>query len=133
MAALERLDPFWLGAGGFLTLFGANELITYASAPVPRWLGGPLIVVGETLAVLVGLAVMYGLGIREPPPRESAPAQGVADDPAADEDAREDQTEDRASAAPARAKKKRRKSAPRALPPSRGSGTSSAWPRSSTN
>jgi hypothetical protein len=70
----RRLDPFWLGAGGFLTLFGANELIAYGTSPVPRWLGGPLVVVGECVAVVVGLAVMYGLGVREPLV-ESAPAE----------------------------------------------------------
>lgn len=63
---IGRVDVFWMGAGGFLTLFAANEIVAYATHPVPRWLGGPLALAGEILAAVIGLAVMYGLGIREP-------------------------------------------------------------------
>ena len=78
---IGRVDVFWMGAGGFLTLFGANEIVAYATHPVPRWLGGPLALAGEIVAVLVGLAVMYGLGLREPAPPEPAPAAPPADRP----------------------------------------------------
>jgi hypothetical protein len=125
----RRLDPFWLGAGGFLTLFGANELIAYATSPVPRWLGGPLVVVGECVAVVVGLAVMYGLGVREPLV-ETAPAETDA----SEEASLPERATSKSPTAPQKsASKKRRKSAAEALPPLRGSGTSWPWPRSSTN
>ncbi len=101
---MSRLDFFWLGAGGFLTLFGANEIIAYATHPVPRWMGGPLALVGEILAVLVGLAIMYGLGLREPLPPPD-PAVGTNDEGASSIDLR------------------------RAC----GSVSQSTWPRSSTN
>ena len=68
---LGRIDVFWMGAGGFLTLFGTNEVIAYATHAVPRWLGGPLALAGEIVAIFVGLAVMYGLGIREPNPKDA--------------------------------------------------------------
>jgi hypothetical protein len=137
-ALLRRLDLFWLGAGGFLTLFGANELIAYATSPVPRWLGGPLVVVAEALAVLIGLAVMYGLGVREPlvktPPVGTAPAaQNESDDvPSSSESPVASAPIDTATAGKT-AKKKRKKSAAEALPPLCGSGTSFGWLRSSTN
>lgn len=112
---IGRVDVFWMGAGGFLTLFGANEIVAYATHPVPRWLGGPLALAGEILAVLIGLTVMYGLGIREPlvAPEDEAgsPSEGTEEPGSEAED-------DLASID---------------LPPGRGSVSHSSWPRSSTN
>ncbi len=76
---IGRVDVFWMGAGGFLTLFAVNEIVAYATHPVPRWLGGPLALGGEIVAVVVGLAVMYGLGIREPLVGSPADAAGPPD------------------------------------------------------
>lgn len=109
---LGRIDLFWMGAGGFLTLFGANEIIAYASHPVPRWLGGPLALAGEIVAVSIGLSVMYGLGLRE----------AVEVDPAAVAPASEGATDSGTEG-----------SSSSDLRRARGSVSSSSWPRSSTN
>lgn len=118
---IGRVDVFWMGAGGFLTLFGANEIVAYATHPVPRWLGGPLVLAGEIVAVLIGLAVMYGLGIREPlvsPPEEEAAAASSGEGAPPPAGAAGEPPDSVASID---------------LPPARGSVSHSAWPRSSTN
>ena len=112
---IGRVDVFWMGAGGFLTLFGANEVIAYATHPVPRWLGGPLALAGEIVAVVLGLAVMYGLGIREPP---ANPPRDAAKGSASEGTAVQKPEDDLASID---------------LPPARGSVSQSPWHRSSTN
>ena len=103
-----RIDLFWLAAGGLLTLFGANEIVAYVEHPVPRWLGGPLALAGEIAAVVVGLGIGYGLGIRETLPVVDPVARGDA----------EGQSERPLSVD---------------LPPPRGSVSQSTWLRSSTN
>ena len=66
MRVLERLNLFWLGAGGLLAFFGADELVAFKLTREPRWLGGNAALAGDILATLTGIAIMYGLGIREP-------------------------------------------------------------------
>lgn len=67
MDLLRRVNLFWLGAGLFLALFGANEVVAYLTMPVPRWLGGPLVFWGEVAATLAGLWIVYTLGFEAPP------------------------------------------------------------------
>jgi hypothetical protein len=66
MALLDRINVFWFGAGALLTTFGTNEIVAYQLSRVPRWLGGGWALGGAIFATLTGLAVIYGLGIREP-------------------------------------------------------------------
>ncbi|MCC6648746.1 MAG: hypothetical protein IT374_24675 [Polyangiaceae bacterium] len=80
MELLRRVNLFWLGAGLFLALFGANEVVAYYTMPVRRWLGGPLALVGEIAATLLGLWIVYTLGFEAPPEPEAPRARD--DDPA---------------------------------------------------
>lgn len=66
MQLLRRLNIFWLGAGGFLSLFCANEIAAYHLSRTPKWLGGPMIYVAMCVGLALGLAVMAFLGIEEP-------------------------------------------------------------------
>ena len=66
MRLLDRVNLFWLGAGGLLAFFGGDELVAFKLTREPRWLGGTPALIGAVVATLAGLAVMYGLGIREP-------------------------------------------------------------------
>ena len=63
MAFLRRVNLFWLGAGGLLTFFGADEIVAFRLSRVPKWLGGPMMEAGALLAVLVGLVVLGTLAI----------------------------------------------------------------------
>ena len=67
---LRRINWFWTGAGALLTLFGTNELVAFHRTKVPRWLGGNLALAGEIVAVIVGITIIYTLGIEEEPEGE---------------------------------------------------------------
>lgn len=89
MTMLQRLNFFWLGAGGFLTLFCANEIIAYHLSRTPKWLGGPMSYAGMVVGVVIGLSVAAFLGVEEP--REAlaadeSDAEGDDPDEVGDED-----------------------------------------------
>lgn len=69
---VSRVNLFWFGAGLLLTVFGANEVVAYHLARVPRWLGGPLAYGGAWVAVALGVFVVWAYGFEEP--REEEPA-----------------------------------------------------------
>ncbi len=95
---LGRFNLFWIGAGGFLTLFCVNEIIAYHQSLVPMWLGGTLSYVGMVIGAFLGLTVMAFLGV-EPVRGDSGPAPappGVDDEEEGDED--EDESADKADA-----------------------------------
>lgn len=73
---LQRLNVFWLGAGGFLLLFCVNEIIAYHLSRAPKWLGGPLVYGGMVVGALLGLMIMAFLGVEEP--REASPQASAA-------------------------------------------------------
>ena len=89
---IGRFNLFWLGAGGFLTLFCVNEIIAYRQAVVPMWLGGPLSVAGMVVGALLGLSVMAFLGI-EPSAEETAGGDSP-DDEADETESDEDEASD---------------------------------------
>jgi hypothetical protein len=96
MDLLRRINVFWFGAGSFLTLFAANEIVAFRTMKVARWLGGPVALGGEIVALLVGLTVIYTLGIEDLPeeePETSAvrDAKDDVDDDGGDEDEDEDE------------------------------------------
>ncbi|MFO0659512.1 MAG: hypothetical protein U0165_06750 [Polyangiaceae bacterium] len=64
MSLLQRINPFWMGAGALLLLFNVNEIVAYRMGTVPFWLGGPVIHAATIFGALLGLAVMALLGIR---------------------------------------------------------------------
>ena len=43
--------------------FGADEIVAFRLARVPKWLGGPMMEAGAMVAVLVGLVVLGTLAI----------------------------------------------------------------------
>ena len=86
MDLLRRINVFWFGAGLFLALFGANEVVAFMTMPVPRWLGGPLVFWAELVAMLLGLWSVYTLGF-EAPPEPVAPPDDDDDDESDDDDA----------------------------------------------
>jgi len=79
MDLLRRVNPFWFGAGALLVWFAVDEIVAYHQARVTRWLGGPLSLAGMIVAALVGVIIVYTLGIEEPPeePVAEAPASDV--------------------------------------------------------
>jgi hypothetical protein len=64
MSLLRRINPFWMGAGAFLFVFNANEVVSYRLGTIPFWLGGPLVHVATLVGALMGIGVMLLLGIR---------------------------------------------------------------------
>jgi hypothetical protein len=94
MTILHRLNVFWLGAGGFLALFCANEIIAYHLSRTPKWLGGPMSYAGMVVGVVIGLSVAAFLGVEEP--RETLAAD--ESDPGEDDEEGDDEGgQDRAS------------------------------------
>ena len=75
MRFLRRLDLFWLGAGGFLLLFNVNEMISYATAKTPRWLGGPYSLVGISFGALVAVGIIFLLGVKPEPEATEPPTE----------------------------------------------------------
>lgn len=71
---LGRINPFWSGAGGFLTLFCFHEILAYHQSRTPKWLGGPLVYGGMVVGLLLGLSIFFFLGIEEPREVSSRPA-----------------------------------------------------------
>lgn len=82
---MDRLNFFWLGAGGFLTLFCVNEIIAYHTMRVTLWLGGPLSYAGMVVGAVLGVSVMSFLGVEEPP--EESPDEDDTDGEETREDA----------------------------------------------
>jgi hypothetical protein len=71
MSFLRRVNVFWLGAGGFLTLFCADELISFFQSRVRMWLGGPALAVADVVGILVGLSILRFLAVEDAPvPRD---------------------------------------------------------------
>jgi hypothetical protein len=62
---LGRLNLFWAGAGGFLSLFCLNEIVAYHLSRTPKWLGGPLVYGGMVVGLIFGLSVVAFLGIEQ--------------------------------------------------------------------
>lgn len=59
----RRVDFFWLGAGGLLTLYGTNEILAWRASHVRLWLGGNFSPAGGAIAVACGLLVIVALGL----------------------------------------------------------------------
>ncbi len=74
----DRINLFWLGAGGFLALFCANEIVANHVSQAPVWLGGRLVYVASYVGLAMGLLVAAFLGVEEPP---EADAEDPADAP----------------------------------------------------
>ena len=76
---LGRINLFWSGAGGFLTLFCFHEILAYHQSRTPKWLGGPLVYGGMVVGLLFGLSIVFFLGIEEPREASSKPATTESD------------------------------------------------------
>lgn len=63
---LGRVNLFWSGAGGFLTLFCTNEILAFHLSKTPKWLGGPLVYGGMIVGWILGISIVLFLGIEEP-------------------------------------------------------------------
>ncbi|MDW8250285.1 MAG: hypothetical protein RMJ98_13400 [Myxococcales bacterium] len=77
---IGRLNLFWAGAGGFLSLFCLNEILAYHLSRTPKWLGGPLVYGAMVVGLVLGLSVMAFLGVEAPREAQEEEVCGEVDD-----------------------------------------------------